>query len=119
MHRNVVALLVGDRGRRRAAHQNNAVLFLGNLHHCQRGGGGDQFGYGIDVLAFNPFPCLVRGNVGLVLVVGGDHFNLEVGFFIGDEIIDRHFGGQYGTGTGQIGIGTGKVGQYTDFHGTA
>ena len=92
MHGHVVAVGVGHGGRCSARNQRDAVLFLGDLLHGQCHRGRHQFGCHIHLVSFKPFARLVGGNIGLVLVVCGDHFHLETGLFGGDEILNGHLG---------------------------
>ncbi|MNT30562.1 hypothetical protein D3C72_1663650 [compost metagenome] len=76
MHRVGRALRIGQLGSARADDEERRFLLFGHLRHRKRGrgvGAGDQH---VDAFLVQPFPGAGRGDVGAVLVVGHQHFDL-------------------------------------------
>ena len=70
------ALLVGQRRRAGADHDNRFLLVGGHARHGQRGAGVGAADQHVQALLVEPLARLGRGDVGLVLVVGGDQLDL-------------------------------------------
>jgi hypothetical protein len=66
-----------------------------------------------DTILVKPLPGGVGADVGLVLVIGGDHFNRHAGDRAA-VILDRHAGRDDGSGAGEVGLDAGLVVQHAD-----
>ncbi len=91
----------------------HALLLGGHLGGCQcsaRIGATKQHGHAFGI---NPFACLGSSNVGLVLVVGADHFHRHAQN-LATEVVNGHLNRQGAVLAFDVGIQAGHVGDETD-----
>src|SRR6476661_6483394 len=89
------------------------LLLLGKLMNGERDGGGRQLGDHVDVFDIVPAPRDGAAEVRLVLVVGGDDFDL-LAEHLAAEILHRHLGGLERPFAAVIGVDPGLIVQNTD-----
>ena len=108
--------LAGVAGEARScrAHDDVDLLhLLGEIVNRERDRGGRQLGDHVDAFDLIPAPRNGGGEIRLVLVVGGDDFDL-VAQHLAAEILDRHLGGLNRPFAAVIGVDAGLVVQNTD-----
>ncbi len=89
LHGIGAALLIGQRRGTCAVHHEDALLLLRHLGHGQRRARVGAAEEHRQALRVDPLPRLAGGNVGLVLVVGGDQLDRHAQH-LPAEIVDRH-----------------------------
>ena len=113
VHRGRGAGFAGQIGRGGAGDQDDLVLGPRHLLHRQRDARRGQVGDHIDPVLVEPFAGDRGGDIGLVLMVGADDFDL-LAVQRAAEIGDGHFDRLDRAGAGKIGIKAGHVGQHAD-----
>ena len=107
------ALIIGQRGHGRRCVQHDLVLLLRHLRHGQRHRRRRHVGRHIDA-AVEPLPRDRGRDVGLVLVVGADHLDIEIQ--VRFHLVDRELRRRHGSRPGVVAIGARQVGQHADRH---
>jgi len=109
------ALLAGQFGGGGTGDQIDLLLALGNALYRQRHRGGGQLHDRVDLLAVVPLPRDVRGNVRLVLVIGGH--DLDGGIeYLAAEVLGSHLRCLERPLAAEIGIHAGLVVEDADLH---
>ena len=103
----------GERRCRRARHDVDLLLLGGDLLHRKRDRGTRDVGDHVDAFGVVPSAGDVAGEIGLVLVICGHHFDL-LAEHAAAEILDRHFRGFDRPLAAKIGIGSGLVVENAD-----
>ena len=107
------ALLAEDGGGQARRRHHHAVLLLGNLHHCERGGGRGEVGHHVDLALVEPAARQVGGHVRLVLVIG-EHQLDRLAEHLAAHLLDREARGRDGALAGQVGIDARQVVEHAD-----
>ena len=102
-------MLIGQ-GRRACAVDDVDLLFLiGHLAHGQPGTGGGAANQHVQALRIKPLAGFAGGNIGLVLVVGRQHFN-GLAQQLAAKVVHRHLHGHCAALAVYIGVEAGHVG---------
>src|SRR5690606_16663249 len=102
------ALRVGQRGGAGAHHHEGLLLFGRHGRHGQGGGGIGAADQHVEMLLVEPFAGAGRGDVGLVLVVGGQQFDF-LPVDLAPHVGDRHADGIGACITVDVGVYAGHV----------
>jgi hypothetical protein len=113
VHRGRRAGLAGEIGRRRAGNDDYLVLGPRHFLHRQRDARCRQVGDHLHALLVEPLAGDRRRDIGLVLVVGADDFDL-LAEHRAAEIVDRHLRRDDRAGPAQIGVKARHVGEHAD-----
>ena len=97
------AILAGERGSRGADGEERNLLFLGGRGYGEADAGVRAAEHHGQPVAVGPFAKLLRAEIGLVLVIGGQQFD-RLTEDRAAEIGDRHLDGFDGAGTLDVGI---------------
>ena len=114
MHGVGRAGFIGQAGGAGADGHERAFLFFGDLGHGQRGAGVGAADQHRQAVLVDPLSGFGAGHVGLVLVVGGQHFNRTVQD-LATEILHRPLDHFTASGAINVGVQAGHVGDETDF----
>jgi len=108
------AELAGEVGRAGRMGDEQLLLLTGDLLHGEADGRERHVDDQVDV-AVIPFPCELRADVGLHLMIGGHDLD-RLARHRGAEILGRHLRRDHRTFAGRIRGGPGQVGQHADLH---
>ena len=115
MHGVGRAGFVGQAGGACANGKEGALLFLCQLGHGQRRARVGAANQHRQAILVNPLAGLGAGHIGLILMVGGQHFNRAVQY-LAAEILCRPFDHFPASRAVQVGIHAGHVGDESDLH---
>ena len=102
------ALGAGELGRRGAGDDVDLLLFLGQALHGEGDRGGGELHDRVDLLGVVPLAGDVRGDVGLVLVVGGDDLDRRAEHRAA-VVLGGHLRGLVGPLAAEVGVDAGLV----------
>ena len=109
------AQVVGQAVDAGAVEDDDLVLLLGDFEHRERGCGHGHVHERIDLASVEPFARLAGRDVGLVLVIGGDQFDL-LAQHLASEIIDGHLHRRDRAGAGDVGEWPRQIGDHAETH---
>ena len=112
------ALRSGQIGRCRTGIEENLVLFLGDITDCQSDCRIRHVQNDVHAVLVIPLTGNAGADIGLVLVVAADDFNLHA-LCRCTKILDRQLGRDHRTRSRQIGIEARHVRQHAEFDGRA
>ena len=105
--------LAGQVGGRRPGDEEDLVLLAADLVDRQRGRRGRHVDDDVDAVLVVPLAGDVRGDVGLVLVVGGDDLDVDA-LGGGVEVLDGHARGDDRAFAGEVGVDPRAVVEHAD-----
>ncbi len=115
LHGVGAALLVGQRRGAGTVHHEHALLLLRHLGHGQRRARVGAAEEHRQALRVDPLARLAGGDVGLVLVVGGDQLDRHAQH-LAAEIVDRHLDRHGAVLAFHVGVQARHVGDEADLH---
>ncbi|MNM87992.1 hypothetical protein D3C81_1001890 [compost metagenome] len=109
------AVLIGQRHGAAGGDDVDLLLLARHFLHRQRGRRVGEVDHHVDAVGIEPAARQRRSDIGLVLVIGGQHRD-GLAQRLAAELLDGHLGGDDRALAGQVGIGAGHIGDDADLH---